>query len=299
MNIKNLAIYNMYTPTMTVFDFDAAFNVEDLRSLTFVNTIVNDPRSAFANRAWRSQRPPRVSRSLKFYRGDILDISAYNYLEVVRNLEEIYYIGSDKIPGSTSNSLNSTPSGSSNHSVQNFAAPHNDWVSIASSYVAAIQTNHSHSLKALLLCDRWLFNLEVVCNLLGMCPNLRQFGTAMSNFEPENLSEIVKAAPKLFALRIIFPPNSELLEIMQSIEMSIYEQLLGHALAGEQFQNLHFFGVGNYIFELGDSARSPFQGTCEKKKPFRMLRTVNSDKVRDIGIWRYDTAGMVNDLILE
>jgi hypothetical protein len=128
-------------------------------------------------------------------------------------------------------------------------------IELASTVIAAITKVHGSTLRKLLLFDTWNLGAEAMLGILSSCPHLEQVGLAgdFSNPEfPTFIRKCLRAAPKLRALRILFPPWSEVMKAMSYVGKAIHIEMMRMELARGEFAGLRYFAVGPVILLLGE-----------------------------------------------
>jgi hypothetical protein len=128
-------------------------------------------------------------------------------------------------------------------------------IEMASMCIAAITKIHGATLKRLLLFDTWNLGAEAMLGLLSSCPNLEQVGLAADYSNPDFhdfLTKCLRAAPKLWALRVLFPPWSEMAKTVMFVGLDIHAELLSVQTSNPEFGNLRWLGMGPLVHELGE-----------------------------------------------
>ncbi|KAF2817204.1 uncharacterized protein BDZ99DRAFT_373361 [Mytilinidion resinicola] len=295
MKLKRLSLYNMYTRNGG--DFDDCISHESLEEVTFLNCMGSgDPMTVFLDDTWRINRPDKVPVNLKTMRGDLVDEAHTLFMARFEGLERIYHVSQKRSARSKSNSVATTPATPSPSSASPASTPLNhDTVHLASDYLAAIQTHHGRTIRHLLLSDRWALSADVISQLARSCPNLEQLGIAIREPSPEAMRLVVSYAPKLFALRMLVRPGSELADKLDSMDPEMHQLAMGTEMWRPEYANLRYVGFGDLVFELG----ATISMGKKRAKPdgdvrfMRVVKLVSRDVVRHIEIWERDSFEML------
>lgn len=293
IQLKRLALFNLYTRNSG--DFNSCVGHEGLREITLINCVGSgDPMTVFLDETWRMNQPSDIPKKLKMMRSDTLDRAYVSMLARFEGLERIYLVNAKRNSRSKSNSVvatPATPSPSSSSSSTNCLQQ--EAVSLASDYLAAIQSHH-RTIRHLLLSDQWILNCDVVRQLLQNCPKLKQLGVAIAIPELSSIREIMPFAPHLFALRILVRPGSELWEEIESMDDEMHAFVISQELWKPEYKNLKWLGMADLVFELGTvvsmgKKRAKPDG---EPRPMRIVKQVPREMVKDIEIWSMDSFDM-------
>jgi hypothetical protein len=171
---------------------------------------------------------------------------------------------------------------------------------LASEYLAVIQTNH-RTMRHLLLADKWQLSEEALLRLCQSCPNLEQLAFAASFPALDFLRKTLAFLPKLWALRLLVRPQSELAEKLALTDPDMHHFALATELWRPQYKNLKYIGIGeNLIYKLGEVLRPA------KRNPkavgggdnsfnalsmgmMRRITPIPASEVQHIEIWGLDT----------
>jgi hypothetical protein len=171
---------------------------------------------------------------------------------------------------------------------------------IGSEYIAIIQSHHQ-TIRHLLLLDLWQLSNETVMKLCQLCPNLEQLAFNSAAPDLESIREMVAAAPKLRALRLLVRPGSELAEKLESMEPEMHQFAFATEAWRPEYRNLQYIGVGDdLVWKLGGVVFPPKNAAstveagdnsfnAKKAGPMRILRRVSRASVKDVGIWGMDS----------
>ena len=293
IQLKRLALFNLYTRNSG--DFDSCVGHEGLREVTLINCVGSgDPMTVFLDETWRMNQPSNIPKKLKMMRSDMLDRSHVSMLTRFEGLERIYLVNTKRNSRSKSNSVvatPATPSPSSSSSSTNCLQQ--EAVSLASDYLAAIQSHH-RTMRHLLLSDQWILNCDVVLQLLQNCPKLEQLGVAIGVPELSSIRDIIPFAPHLFALRILVRPSSELWEKIESMDDEMHAFVISQELWKPEYKNLKWLGMADLVFELGTVVSMGKKRVKPDGEPrlMRIVKQVPREMVKDIEIWSMDSLDM-------
>jgi hypothetical protein len=291
LRLKRLAFHNLYTRNGGYFD--DCVSHETLEEVTQLNCVGSgDPMTVFLDDTWRMNLPDKIPQNLKMMRGDMVDEAHTVFMNRFEGLERIYLVNQKRGARSKANSAATTPATPSPSSTSPATTPiQHDTVHLASDYLAAIQTHHGRTIRHLLLSDRWTLSADVIRQLVQHCPNLEQFGVAFREPSPEMMRTIVACAPKLFAMRMLVRPGSELCEKFESVEIEMHQVAMGQEYWRPEYKNLKYVGIGDLVFQLGATVNMG----QKRLKPggdvryMRVIKEVGREAVKDIEIWERDS----------
>lgn len=308
--VKRMAIYNLYARNSD----DGFQNCNDrntLEEITIFNCMGSaDPMTVFLDDTWRLSNKHPVPPNLKMMRCDVLDKDHVRMLGEVRGMERLYLVN-NKRKSSKQSSMAATPTtpgtatatpsnGPTTNGTPSTITDH-QCKSLASDYLAVIQSNHS-GMRHLLLSDLWMLSDDALYKLCQSCPNLEQLGFSCNIPPLESLRKIVGLVPKLYALRFLARPGSELAEKLDNMDVEMHEFALATELWKPEFRNLRYFGLGDklifklggVIFPKGKAGESPVPPGHEnslnarKMGPVRRMTRLSREEVRNVEIWGLD-----------
>ncbi|ORX99422.1 hypothetical protein BCR34DRAFT_127018 [Clohesyomyces aquaticus] len=307
---KRIALYNMYARN-TGEGIEDTMDSTKLQELTVINCMgSSDPMTVFLDDTWRvHQHNRRVPEKLKSMRGDIFNEDHVRMLARFNGLERLYLVGRRK--GSKTSSTADTPTTPSTAS----CTPSNGGFSgngtpvitehqckgLAADYLAVIQSNHK-TMRHLLLPDVWQLSDDALLKLCQTCPDLEQLAFTCSIPPLGFLRQCISHTPKLWALRILIRPASELADKMDSMEIEMHEFALATELWKPEYKNLRYVGIGEkLVFKLGGVVFPPKSRqasvpdgqensmNARRMGPMRTLRRVEREEVGHVEIWGLDT----------
>ncbi|EKG20863.1 hypothetical protein MPH_01846 [Macrophomina phaseolina MS6] len=319
LKLKKYSMINLYTRATNI-DLDELIDVNALEEISFINCNTQDAITVFIDDTWRLFEPQKVPKYLKMMRGDVLDAKQAAVMAQLKGLEKLYIVNAKRRP------TRATPNGVSpaaNNNIHNaFAGIGSDGNSqspfmpgngpdtpmsresatIAGDYLAAITRHLGKSLKHLLLSDQWLLGGEVLVQLGRACPHLEQLGVALEEKNPENMRQLLKHLPRLWALRILIRATTQELELMQSISGNLHEQVISFELRRKEWDGLKYLGIGDMVFLCGGVREVP--GASTPKSPVdptmgeelgvrRIVKKVDKEAVKDVEIWKMDSMDIV------
>lgn len=317
LKLKRYSMVNLYTRATNI-DLDELIDVDTLEEISFINCNTQDAITVFIDDTWRLFEPQKVPKNLKLMRGDVLDAKQATVMAQLKGLEKLYIVNAKRKPPRT------TPNGVSPAANNNaftgfnsdgtasqspFAAGNGpdtpmsrESATIAGDYLAAITRHLGKTLRHLLLSDQWLLGGEVLVQLGRACPHLEQLGVALEEKNPENMRQLLKFLPRLWALRILIRATTQELELMQSISGNLHEQVISFELRRKEWNGLKYLGIGDMVFECGGVREVP--GASTPKSPAdpttgeelgvrRIVKKVDRSEVKDVEIWKMDTLDIV------
>lgn len=171
---------------------------------------------------------------------------------------------------------------------------------VGGDFLAVITSNHT-SMRHLLLSDLWQLTDDVLYKLCQSLPNLEQLGFAGSIPHLESLRQIMVLVPKLWAIRLLVRPGSELAD-----KIDATEEMHAFALATElwrpEYRHVRYFGIGErLVYKLGrvifppkgvGEVPSGQENSLNAKRagPVRQIEQVGRESVKGVEIWGMDTA---------
>jgi hypothetical protein len=310
LGVKRIALYNLFTRW---YDngIDHVLDPMKCEELTMINCMgSSNSMTVFLDDTWRVRSHQPAPPNLKMVRLDPANKEGVNMLRGFRGLERLYLVNRRAKTGSRSGSDVTAPAtpavstpgmASGNTSVNGTPKMHDqECRNIGSEYIAIIQSHHQ-TMRHLLLLDLWQLSNETVVKLCQSCPNLEQLAFNSAAPDLESVREIVVAAPKLRALRLLVRPGSELGEKLESMEPEMHQFAFATETWRPEYRNLKYVGVGDdLVWKLGGVVFPPKNaaGTVEagdnslnakKAGPMRILRRVSRASVKDVEIWGMDS----------
>jgi hypothetical protein len=317
LNLKHFGIANLFCRNQS--ELSESVGWRSLRSVAALNCMnTDDPSTIFIDRTW--EVPPHASKNhehelsqIKVLRLDSPRIAHTKFVAVLKNMEEIYLVQPPKCPSDSSpassstldhpmNGTSSTTSSNSPDHRNQVGSPattnvpsETSWppwrnnplemakqVAIASDFLAAISANHGQTLTKLMLASVWSLQETVLTSLLRVCPNLTQLACAMDEGEGNMtmMRFVLRAAPKIRALRILFPPGFDPMGGLGDRAVQVHTKIMEYETSRDEYKNLRWLGIGDTICEL-----------CELIKEDgglrRRVRVVGLDEVQGVEIFRY------------
>ncbi|CAI6332620.1 unnamed protein product [Periconia digitata] len=317
--LKRFALYNLYAGN-DAEGFDKVTNPDTLEEITLINTFGNkDPMTVFLDDTWRINHIPSIPQNLTMMRVDAPDKEHVRMLYLMRGLERLYIVsdtvssvptGAAPTPTSPSNPITPTvamaTNGAANSGIlsANPSATNSPKItehqcrSIASDYLAVIQSNHT-TMRHLLLSDRWSLSASAIQRICQACPNLEQLGIACDPNPHETLRLVIKCCPKLFALRLLFRRDSDSMEnSIDDVDDDVQKFMLSSELWRPEYKNLKYLGVAHYVWKIGSAImpRKTVQapnGEMQKVGPFRSIELADRKAVEGVEIWSMDSTAFV------
>jgi len=309
--LKRLAVYNLYTR----FHSEAFNDVVDHITQTEV-TVINsldssDPMTVFLDNVWKVNHRKHIPVNLKMLRVDNVDSEGAAMLSRFSGLERLYLVSKRPnkhlfkahsaatvpstplavTPGATNSteSCNGTPT-ATDHTL----------CSSASDYLAAIQTHH-RTIRHLLLSDRWQLSDDAFFKLCQSCPNLEQLGLSCLMPPLESLRQFMAMLPKLWALRFLVAPNTDLADKMASIDTEMHKFAVATEFWRPEYRNLKYVSMDDrHVYKLGevyfppkaDGESSNDMGNtmnARRSGPIRRVDEINIEDMEHVEIWAMDT----------
>jgi hypothetical protein len=320
--IQRLSMWNLYTRFFSGSN-EQIINPLTVSEVTVINSMgSSDPMTVFLDDGWRLQHKHPVNPNLKMLRMDTMDREGVRILSEFKGLERMYVISSKKrrrgpSPRSDSTTAANTPVSPSastpggvangNGSASAAATPtisEHQCRGVGSDFLAAIQSHHNTSMRHLLLSDLWQLTDDALYTLCKALPNLEQLGFAGSIPHLESLRQMMVLAPKLWAIRLLVRPGTELAD-----KIDATEDMHAFALATEmwrpEYKSVRFFGIGErLVYKLGRVVFPPKGNgggvgevqrgqenslNAKRKGPVRVIEQVGRESVKGIEIWGLDT----------
>jgi hypothetical protein len=305
-----MAVYNLYTRFLGAEDgMEHVIDPACQEEITVFNSMGSqDPMTVFLDDGWRLNNSRPIPPNLKMLRTDHQDKDQAGMLAKFSGLERFYLV-SRRI-NSKSSSTAATPTtpstatpGVTNGTTSAYGTPtitESQCRSIGGEYLAVIQSHH-RTMRHLLLPDRWVISDSALYKLCQSCPHLEQLGFSCNVPPLESLRQIIALCPKLWAIRMLVRPGSELAETVAAMDPEMH----GFALATEfwrpEYRNVKYVGLGDkLVYKLGGITFPPKnappipegqQNSMNAKRagPMRRIEVLDRDKVKWIEIWGLDT----------
>ncbi|KAF2710065.1 hypothetical protein K504DRAFT_466495 [Pleomassaria siparia CBS 279.74] len=255
--LVRLAMYNLYARN-TGEGFEHCTDASTVQEMTLINCMGStaDPMNVFLDDTWRLNTKHPVHHNTKMLKMDMVEKEHTTMLTRFHGLERLYLVG-NKVKAWKSNGMAATPTTPCNTTPSNagmsIGTPLSEYEykSVAGDYLAAIQSNH-RTMRHLLLPDTWQLHDDALIEVCKSCTNLEQLGFSCIVPPFPILRKMVASVPKLFALRVLMPPGSELAEKMDSMDVEMHEFAMSTELWRPEYRNLKYVGMGDkLIFKLG------------------------------------------------
>lgn len=303
--IKRFAMYNLYARNFGD-GFGHCFDDDKMMEVTLVNSMgSSDPMTVFLDDTWRVNNHHPVPQNLKMIRSDAVDREQVKLLWKNSGLERYYLIS--KRASSSPSSIAATPVSptrsastpfGNNVSAQGMAVSEHQCKGMASDFLAVIQSNH-RTMRHMLLSDHWQLSDNALFKLCQSCPDLEQLGFACAVPPLDSLRQCISLVPKLWAIRFLIRPGSELAEKMESIE-EMQQFLLGTEFWKPEYKNLKYLGFGDHlVYRLGEVTYPPksigqtpgLEGSMNGRitGPYRELIKLDRKDVQHVEIWGMDS----------
>ncbi|KAF2733893.1 hypothetical protein EJ04DRAFT_535219 [Polyplosphaeria fusca] len=302
--MKRFAIYNLYTRNQGE-GMDDTLDTSKFEELTVINSMgTSDPITVFLDDTWRLNSSRKIPTNLKSFRGDVIDKELVQMLSQFKGLERLYLL--DRVRSSKPSSTTTTPSTPSTNTPSCMASgatgtPVTEYQckSLAGDYLAVIESNH-RTMRHLLLSDQWQLSDDTLFRLCQMCPNLEQLGFSTAVPPLRSFRQILHMIPKLWALRFLVRPGSDLDEKLNNAEDDMHVFALATELWRPEYANLRYVGLGdNMIWKCGEiiypSKKPPMTPGQENSMnsrrhgPMRRLIKMDRESVKHIEIWGLDS----------
>lgn len=309
--VRRLGMWNLYTR----FFGDSNEKTIDpltIREVTVMNSMgSSDPMTVFLDDVWRLQHKHPVSPNLKMMRMDIVDKQSVRMLQEFEGLERVYIVGNKRLRGTPkSDSTAATPTtpsvatpGMPNGHTSAAGTPNiseHQCRGVGGDFLAVIQSNH-RSMRHLLLSDLWQLTDDALFKICQTLPDLEQLGFSCGIPPLESLRQITSLVPKLWAIRLLIRPGTELAD-----KVDATEDMHAFAIATEmwrpEYRNVKYFGIGDrLVYKLGKVIFPPKGRTGDTPKvqensmnakrtgPVRQIERVSRESVKDVEIWGMDS----------
>ncbi|KAF1937488.1 hypothetical protein EJ02DRAFT_55076 [Clathrospora elynae] len=309
--LKRLAMYNLYTR----FSSDELNDVIDpttMTEMTMINSMgSSDPITAFLDNSWKVHNNRPTPKNLTMLRTDNAEKDGTMVMSRLTGLERLYFISNrqGKVAWNPDSTVVSPVSSSTTTSGMNDGTMNANGTpsgadqqcrDAGGEYLAIIQTKH-HTMRNLLLSDRWQLSDDALFKLCQSCPDLEQLGFSCLVPPLESMRQIVALMPKLWAIRFLIRPNSEFCDKMDSMDPEMHVFALATESWRPEYKNLKYLGLGDdMVFKLG-GVYFPPKGrnkipegqensmNAKRAGPIRRVELVSRDSVRHVEIWGMDS----------
>jgi hypothetical protein len=302
--VRRLAIYNLYT-RFTGGGLESVIDSANQEEITVINSMgSSDPTTVFVDDSWRVHNSAPVPPNLKMFRTDSTDRDQAVTFSKFKGLERLYLVSKRPKQNSKSSSAVATPStpSTSTSSGMNSGTPilsETQCRTIGSEYLAVIQSHH-RTLKHLLLSDLWIINDDTLYKLCQSLPNLEQLGFSCNIPPLESMRQILAFVPKMWAMRTIFRPGSELAERMESMDTDMHIFAMATEMWKPEYRGLKYIGfgdklvfkLGNVVWPKGKKVMPEGQDNsmnARRAGPMRKVEVVSRESVSWIEIWGLDS----------
>jgi len=314
LHIKRFAMYNLYTRFLGE-DPEEIFAPEAQEEVTVFNSMgSSDPMTVFLDDAWRvnSQRRP-VTQNLKMFRTDHVERDMVAGFAKFSGLERLYLV-SKRAKGSpvtgTTSAVASPDTPSTTNGTSTPKKKDDEHRTLGSDFLAVIQ-HHHRSMRHLLLSPRWQISDTALFKLCQSLPHLEQLGFACIVPPLESLRQILALTPKLWALRVLVPPDSSFAQHVDSGDPEMHAFVMATEFWRDEYRNLKYIGMGErLVWRLGDvvwpkrgrvGACGSWEGgdgvgmeegnsmNARRKGPVRRMEVVSRESVGWIEIWGLDS----------
>lgn len=310
--VKRFEMWNLYTRFVGESN-EEIFNPLTAREITVINSMGSeDPMTVFLDDTWRLQHKHTVQPNLKMLRMDSVDKEGVRMLRQFKGLERMYIVSNKRAKGTPKSSLDSTVATPTTPSVStpNMTNGHTSAAGtptiserqcrgVGSDFLAVMQSNH-RGLRHLLLSDLWQLTDDALYKLCQTLPNLEQLGFSSGVPPLESLRQIMSLAPKLWAIRILIRPGSELAEKVDATE-DMHLFAIATEMWRPEYKNVRYIGMGDrLVYKLGKVIYPPKNSpeiprgqenslNAKRAGPVRQIETVSRESVKWIEIWGMDS----------
>jgi hypothetical protein len=158
-------------------------------------------------------------------------------------------------------------------------------ITLASDFIAALTKYRGPKIRKLLLRDTWNLGREVVSHLIASCPNLEQLGIAIDFPSLETVRWITSSLPKLKALRMLIPIDSEAWRQIAA-NAEIHNNMLELETWKDEYKNLVWLGIGGEIARLDGREKIIYDG---KERYRGLVKVMTLEEVKHVEIFGLDT----------
>lgn len=290
LSLKRLSVKNFY-----------ALNDENTCAKLFIGsameeaTIINsvagsgdDAGSAFLDRQWRVQDHPAMP-NLRMLRIDRVSKHQLQYLGLIKGLERLYLVGSQK---AASNGRRVDSTVFPNSPVSNSSSPRSDNVTagLKDEYLDVITKNHGKTLRHLLLMPHWRLSSDDIARLVRQCPNLEQLGIGVEFADFTNLRLLLPFLSNLTALRILDNPDDpSFCEKMREIDQQGgHQEKISQETQNPEWE-IQWMGLGDLLYEVGERKLQPPAKNSRREVYRRAVTKRPVDSAKHVEIFALDS----------
>lgn len=308
--VRRFEMWNLYTRFLGETN-EQLFNSLTVSEVTMINSMGStDPMTVFLDDTWRIQHKPPVQPNLKMIRMDNMDKEKVRILREFNGLERIYIVSTTRARGTPkSDSTAATPTtpsvatpGMTNGATRAVGTPNiseHQCRGVGSDFLAVIQSNH-RTMRHLLLSDLWQLTDDALYMICQTLPNLEQLGFSCSVPPLESLRQIMTLVPKLWAVRILVRPGTELAEKIDQTE-DMHAFAIATEMWRPEYKNVKYIGMGErLVYKLGRVIYPQSGGpeipkgqgnsiNAKRAGPVRHIERVSRESVKWIEIWGMDS----------
>ncbi|KAL1601211.1 hypothetical protein SLS59_005363 [Nothophoma quercina] len=308
--VRRFEMWNLYTRFLGETN-EQLFDSLTVSEVTVINSMGStDPMTVFLDDAWRIQHKPTVQPNLKMIRMDNMDKEKVRIFREFNGLERIYIVSTTRARGTPkSDSTAATPTtpsvatpGMTNGATRAVGTPNiseHQCRSVGSDFLAVIQSNH-RTMRHLLLSDLWQLTDDALYMICQTLPNLEQLGFSCSVPPLESLRQIMTLVPKLWAVRILVRPGTELAEKIDQTE-DMHAFAIATEMWRPEYKNVKYIGMGErLVYKLGRVIYPQSGGpeipkgqgnsiNAKRAGPVRHVERVSRESVKWIEIWGMDS----------
>jgi hypothetical protein len=310
LRLRHIAFHNLFGITSP--EVEMVIDHSNMQSITMLNAFGQDEQqsslAAFLDSTW--SRLPDGLVHLKSIRHDKVSMKFARHLGDVHGLERIYLVNARHVPPHNgyhpppdpSPVAALTPSSDPSSETTPFArtAANN---SVRDITLDNIISNHGSTLKHLILSDRWPLPNKLVARLFNACPNITQLAIALE-FKDSfgGMRMLLPFLKKIRAVRILIPTAGlDGLDYFKKFECMVmgddeeHEENIGRELAGDDFPNLRYVGLGWKVWEIGGTYKTMVMNEDGQQEMAvrRRSKRVSIDAVKDVEIWKMDSLDVI------
>jgi hypothetical protein len=313
LKLKHIGFYNLFA--LTSSEIEDIFDHSHMQSITMLNAFGVDDEggqksslATFLDGSW--SRPPDNLVQLKSLRHDKMSKRFARHLGDIYGMEKIYLVNARHVPPQNGHHPPSDPSPTSVSTLS--SDPSSETIpsartaannSVRDLCLDIIISNHGPTLKHLVLPDRWPLPNKLIARLFNACPNITQLALALELRDGfGGMRMLLPFLKKIRAVRILMPIaglySEEQLKNFQSIvsaEDKEHEEHMGQELAGDDFPELRYVGIGWKVWEIGGTYEKMVMNEDGQEEMVlrRRSKRVGRDAVRDVEIWKMDSLDIV------
>lgn len=310
ISIKRLALYNLYTRYLGQ-NFHHVIDPLKQTEITVINSMgSSDPTTVFLDNAWKTQNQPPIPQNLKMFRTDHADKEQATMLCRFQGLERFYLVSRPRKQDSKSASTAATPTtpatgtpilgGATSSAYNTPTITEQQCRGIAGEYLAMLQSHH-FTMRHLLLKDHWTLSDDALLRLCQSMPHLEQLAVATAVPLMTSLRSAIIHVPRLWAIRMLIAPGSELAAHIESMDADMHAFVLATEMWRPEYTNVKYVGLGDkLVYKLGrvvmpgkNRAVIP-EGqensvNAKRAGPMRHVEIVSRESVGWIEIWGLDS----------